>query len=130
MDKLTTMVLCKANSFFKNHLWIHIDKLTSDVYCDFVGQQGNDEILKRLDRCSGDGFMMSKWGTIEYAQALLTYMQKRPYTCKELMLVFLGKLPSPRIGGMTILLLMLEYFRAHQKWRSDLVNKHCAIVKR
>lgn len=99
MDKLTTMVLCKANSFFKNHLWKHIDKLTSDVYCDFVGQQANDEILKRLDRCSEDGFMMSKWGSIEYGQALLTYMQKKPYTCKELMLVFLGKLPSPRIGG-------------------------------
>lgn len=43
-------------------------------YCQFRGQEGNDEILRQLKNYKKGGLMLSKWGTVELSQAVYTYL--------------------------------------------------------
>ena len=49
--------------------------MTED-YCDFKNQEGNDYILDYLNKNGHQGVMLSKWGTIEFSQALVSHLLK------------------------------------------------------
>ena len=46
----------------------------TEAYCEAMNQDGNDLILEMLNRKGTSGFMLSNWGTIEFNQALSSYL--------------------------------------------------------
>lgn len=68
-------------------------------YCDKKDQDGNDAILQILDNYKGGGLMLSKWGTIEFGQALSTYMACKGVSFKDAMLMIKGEIPIPSLKG-------------------------------
>lgn len=71
-----------------------------EEYCDKKGQAGNDAIFQILENYKGGGLMISKWGTIEFGQALTTYLIfTRGVYIKEIVKMVKGELPIPSING-------------------------------
>lgn len=83
----------QKKSSINDYSWI------CEEYCDKKNQEGNDAILQILDNYKGGGLMLSKWGTIEFGQALSTYMACKGVSFKDAMMMIKGEIPIPSLKG-------------------------------
>lgn len=60
------------------------DDWATEAYCDLKNQEANDWILAYLDAHASQGVMMSKWGTIEFDQALNTFLRRSKVSARIL----------------------------------------------
>lgn len=67
----------------------------TEAYCDAINQDGNDLILEMLNRRGASGFMLSKWGTIEFLQALSSYLCRNKPGWKLYKDMIRGVVPIP-----------------------------------
>lgn len=92
--KVVNLFKIRKDSPHMETSWIY------EEYCDKKGQAGNDAILQILENYKGGGLMISKWGTIEFSQALTTYLIfTRGVYIKEIVKMVKGELPIPSING-------------------------------
>ena len=83
----------QKKSSINDYSWI------CDDYCDKKDQEGNDAILQILNKYKGGGLMLSKWGTIEFDQALSTYLiHKGKVSSKDAVKMLKGEIPIPSVG--------------------------------
>ena len=67
----------------------------TDAYCEAMNQDGNDLILEMLNRKGTSGFMLSKWGTIEFGQALRSYLYRNKVGWRLYKPMIRGEVPIP-----------------------------------
>lgn len=68
---------------------------TTEAYCDFKDQEGNDRILDYLNTHGNNGVMLSKWGAIEFNQAVRSYFRRNHTKCSLYGAMATEKLPMP-----------------------------------
>ena len=94
MNKITTFALKALRKVFHERYngeygWV----LTR--YCDYCDQEGNDHILQRLQEYTGGGFMISKWGTNEYSQAMNVYFSEKGLNLHDMWEIIRGRCVLP-----------------------------------
>jgi len=67
----------------------------TEAYCEAMNQDGNDLILEMLNRKGTSGFMLSKWGTTEFDQALRSYLCRNKAGWRLYMSMIRGDVPIP-----------------------------------
>lgn len=90
--KVMRLLKIQNKSSLNDYSWIY------DGYCDKINQEGNDVILHFLSNYKGGGLMLSKWGTVEFDQALSTYMiQKGEVSFDDAVKMIKGEMPIPSV---------------------------------